>query len=75
MLTLVRETNRQIVKGDMKFYVDMSRNIMDALRPYDENLMQMSLDEAYLDITAYCQANEVGIEEVVAQVSELTLRR
>ncbi len=56
------------VKSDMARYVEESRNVMDVLLGYDENLAQASLDEAYLDVTSYCAQRGMDVESVVAQL-------
>lgn len=59
-----------IVKNDMASYVDASRSVMEIMEDYDPTLAQMSLDEAYLDVTPYCDMNDLTVDEVVAQLRE-----
>jgi DNA polymerase kappa len=59
-----------IVKNDMASYVAASKEVMTVFEEYDSNYTQMSLDEAYLDITPYCEMNQVGVDDVVTQLRE-----
>ncbi|KDN48511.1 DNA/RNA polymerase [Tilletiaria anomala UBC 951] len=57
-----------VVKNNMGDYVAASRQIMDVLLNYDENLAQASLDEAYMDVTGYVEQHETTVEQVVEQI-------
>lgn len=57
-----------IVKNDMASYVAASNDVMAILENYDPTYAQMSLDEAYIDVTTYCEMNKMGVEEVVQQL-------
>lgn len=57
-----------IVKNDMASYVAASKDVMSILENYDSTYAQMSLDEAYLDVTTYCEMNKMNVEEVVQQL-------
>lgn len=59
-----------IVKNDMASYVEASRSVMEIMEDYDPTLAQMSLDEAYLDVTPYCDMNDLTVDEVVAQLRD-----
>lgn len=59
-----------IVKNDMPSYVAASQNVMAVFEEYDPNYAQMSLDEAYLDVTAYCEMNQVSAIKVVEQLQQ-----
>jgi DNA polymerase kappa len=63
------------VKNDMPSYVAASRDIMDALAAYDENMAQASLDEAYLDLTPYCAQYSMDVEQVVSQLRNEVLEK
>ncbi|CAO1617615.1 unnamed protein product [Sympodiomycopsis kandeliae] len=56
------------VPNDMRAYVEASQQIMSIFRRFDDNMAQASLDEAYLDITNYCEENEVAVDEAVADL-------
>ncbi|PWN21489.1 DNA/RNA polymerase [Microstroma glucosiphilum] len=58
------------VPNDMQSYVAASRQIMDILHRFDENLAQASLDEAYLDVTAFCRLNKMDVSDAVAQLRQ-----
>lgn len=58
------------IPNDMQSYVAASRQIMDILHRFDENLAQASLDEAYLDITAFCRLNKMDVSDAVAQLRQ-----
>ncbi|UZJ54632.1 hypothetical protein CBS101457_003952 [Exobasidium rhododendri] len=59
-----------IVKNDMASYVAASKEVMAILEEYDPSYAQMSLDEAYLDITPYCEMNQIKVDDVVTQLRE-----
>jgi DNA polymerase kappa len=59
-----------IVKNDMASYVAASKEVMTVFEDFDPTFAQMSLDEAYLDVTTYCEMNQVGVEEVVTQLRQ-----
>ncbi len=40
-----------VIRGNMKRYSEMSRRVMDVLRSYAPEMLQASIDEAYLDMT------------------------
>lgn len=49
--------NGIFVPPDIARYREESRRIMDIIRPYADTIEQMSIDEAYLDMTNRCQAD------------------
>jgi DNA polymerase kappa len=59
-----------IVKNDMPSYVAASQVVMAVFEEYDPSYAQMSLDEAYLDVTPYCELNQISVTEVVKQLQE-----
>lgn len=48
------------VKPNFQRYSEASRAVKDILRQYDADLDSASLDEAHLDITDYCRANNLS---------------
>lgn len=59
---------------DMHFdrYKEESQKMMKVLKEYDTELESMGLDEAYLDLTGYCRANNIKTkEEICALVQEI----
>lgn len=56
------------VPNDMGSYVEASRQIMDIFQRFDSNLLQASLDEAYLDLTDYCRVHSIDIDSAVADL-------
>lgn len=44
-------------------YKEISRGFKDILRPYDEKLSGVGLDELYLDVTEYCAQHSISSEE------------
>ncbi|KIO28048.1 hypothetical protein M407DRAFT_22680 [Tulasnella calospora MUT 4182] len=57
-------------------YSEMSEQVMSILRTRDPNMATVSVDEAYLNITEYCQTHDLSPEECVnelrAEVHEKT---
>ena len=58
------------VKNDMESYVAASKEVMAVFEDYDPTYAQMSLDEAYLDVTMFCEMNQMDVDEVVKQLRE-----
>lgn len=59
-----------VVKNDMSSYVAASQQFMAIFEEYDPNYAQMSLDEAYMDITSYCEMNGMTSDDVVTELRE-----
>ncbi|KAE8227239.1 hypothetical protein CF319_g279 [Tilletia indica] len=57
-----------VVRNDFKAYTQASSDVMEILGSYDENMQPASLDEAYLDITEYCEQHQMTAEQVVTQL-------
>ncbi|KIM83394.1 hypothetical protein PILCRDRAFT_97225 [Piloderma croceum F 1598] len=49
-------------------YAENSQKVMDVFRRYDPNMNAASIDEAYLNITAYCKDHNIGPEECVREM-------
>ncbi|KAH0447971.1 hypothetical protein IEQ34_023194 [Dendrobium chrysotoxum] len=54
----------------MSSYVEASQGVMAIFESYDPHYAQMSLDEAYLDITPYCEMNNTTADAVVMELRE-----
>jgi len=50
--------NGIFVPPDIARYKEESGRIMNIIRPYADTIEQMSIDEAYLDITGRCEGND-----------------
>ncbi|PWN33354.1 DNA/RNA polymerase [Meira miltonrushii] len=59
-----------VVKNNMSSYVEASQVVMAIFETYDPHYAQMSLDEAYLDITPYCEMNDTTADAVVTELRE-----
>ena len=60
----------KVVPAHFDRYQESSEVIMGVLRKYDGSMVQRSLDEAYLDVTAYCEAHQLSAEDVATQLRE-----
>lgn len=49
-------------------YTAKAREVREVLEQYDARFESASIDEAYLNITAYCEENHMGPEEAVQQL-------
>lgn len=63
----------KIIPGDYSKYKRESLKIMKILTEYDDNIEQIGLDEAYLDLTDYCKDrnidnNKESIELIVNEI-------
>ena len=63
----------KIIPGDYSKYKRESLKIMKILAEYDDNIEQIGLDEAYLDLTDYCKDrnidnNKESIELIVNEI-------
>ncbi|KAJ3762373.1 DNA/RNA polymerase [Lentinula raphanica] len=52
-------------------YSDMSKKVMAILACYDPDMLIASCDEAYLNITEYCEQHNVTAEECVSEMRRL----
>lgn len=57
-----------IVPLHFERYAEMSEQVMSILRTRDPNMATVSVDEAYLNITEYCETHNVSPEECVSQL-------
>lgn len=51
-------------------YIAKAQEVRAILAEYDPNFQSASLDEAYMNITSYCEERGLGPEQVVAQIRE-----
>ncbi|KAJ3791148.1 IMS-domain-containing protein [Lentinula aff. detonsa] len=52
-------------------YSDMSKKVMAILARYDPDMLVASCDEAYLNITEYCEQHNVTAEECVSEMRRI----
>ncbi|KAI0244606.1 hypothetical protein L0F63_006104, partial [Massospora cicadina] len=64
-----------IVPCNFPRYIEMSQQIQEVFSLYDPDFRQMSLDEAYLNITEYCRDTCLDPEEAVRQLREAVYRK
>ncbi|KAG8926671.1 hypothetical protein FRC01_008524 [Tulasnella sp. 417] len=57
-----------IVPLHFERYSEMSEQVMSILRTRDPNMATVSVDEAYLNITEYCQTHDLSPEECVREL-------
>jgi len=58
------------VQNHFSRYVEMSTAVMSVFRRYDSNLFAAGCDEAYLNITAYCEAHNLIAAECVQEMRQ-----
>lgn len=51
-------------------YTAKAREVREIISRYDPRFESTSIDEAYLNITAYCESNNIGPEEAVEQLRQ-----
>ncbi|KAH9046045.1 IMS-domain-containing protein [Lactarius hengduanensis] len=59
-----------LVDLHMSLYSDMSKQIMAIFRQYDPNMLAASVDEAYLNITEFCERNDLEPDECVQRMRQ-----
>ncbi|WFD36551.1 DNA-directed DNA polymerase [Malassezia cuniculi] len=57
-----------VLDGRYDVYQQYSKTIMDVLRKYDDNIYPRSLDEAFVDVTDYCERHQVDVDDVVTEL-------
>ncbi|MBN2014145.1 MAG: DNA polymerase IV [Candidatus Altiarchaeota archaeon] len=67
---LAEGTDRVFLPADKEHYSDVSDRIMDLLEDYSNTLEQVSIDEAYLDVTEKTGGNWVRAEETAEEIKE-----
>lgn len=60
----------QLISLPLNFpkYIAIAKQVRDVLGEYDSNFESAGLDEAYLNITQYCQEKQMDAEDVVSQL-------
>lgn len=60
----------QLIQLPLNFekYTAKAREVREIISHYDPRFESASIDEAYLNITAYCESNDIGPEEAVEQL-------
>ena len=58
------------VKPDFKKYIAASRASRTVFAQYDPNFIAGSLDEAYIEVTKYCEENNTTMERVAEEIRE-----
>lgn len=64
-----------IVPCNFSRYKEMSGKVQEVFAIYDPHYRQVSLDEAYLNITKFCEENSKDPQEVVQQLREEILNK
>ncbi|KAH9054733.1 DNA/RNA polymerase [Lactarius vividus] len=59
-----------LVDLHMSLYSDVSKQIMAIFRQYDPNMLAASVDEAYLNITEFCERNDLEPDECVQRMRQ-----
>ncbi|KAF6760313.1 DNA polymerase kappa [Ephemerocybe angulata] len=59
-----------IVSNHFHLYSEMSHRVMDIFSRYDDNMCPAGTDEAYLNITQYCEEHALTVEECVSQMRQ-----
>lgn len=57
-----------VVDAHFDAYQRSSAAVMQVLRSYDPTFLQRSLDEAYLDVTAYCETHRASADDVAREL-------
>ncbi|KAJ3857503.1 DNA/RNA polymerase [Lentinula lateritia] len=52
-------------------YSDMSKRVMEILARYDPDMLVASCDEAYLNITEYCEQHDLTADECVSEMRRI----
>lgn len=56
------------VKGNHQIYSEESKKIMSIFKDYSDLIEPMSLDEAYIDVTEYCENNNISAYKVAKEI-------
>ncbi|KFY39259.1 hypothetical protein V494_04067 [Pseudogymnoascus sp. VKM F-4513 (FW-928)] len=62
----------QLIQLPLNFekYTAKAREVREIISRYDPRFESASIDEAYLNITTYCESNDIGPEEAVQQLRQ-----
>jgi DNA polymerase kappa len=58
----------QLIPLNFEKYTAKAKEVREILRNYDSRFESTSIDEAYLNITSYCEANSISPDEAVEQL-------
>ncbi|KAF2402791.1 DNA/RNA polymerase [Trichodelitschia bisporula] len=58
----------KLVDQDFPSYIAKAGEIRAILQTYDPNFQPAGLDESYLDLTAYCQDNDISASDAVSKL-------
>lgn len=53
----------KLIPCNMRKYAEVAKVFRDIIEQYDANFESLGLDEAHLDVTDYCEANEIRTDE------------
>ncbi|KAH8977778.1 hypothetical protein EDB86DRAFT_3054602 [Lactarius hatsudake] len=59
-----------LVDLHMSLYSDVSKQIMAIFKQYDPNMLAASVDEAYINITEFCERNDLEPDECVQRMRQ-----
>ncbi|KAF5380614.1 hypothetical protein D9615_004634 [Tricholomella constricta] len=62
------------VKNHFSRYMEMSKVVMSVFKRYDPNLLAAGCDEAYLNITTYCESHGLTAAECVQEMRRIAFQ-
>lgn len=68
--TRLKDVDAVFLPVDMDFYREVSDNIMEIMRGYADSFEQVSVDEAYLDVTQKTEGNYEEATELAARIKD-----
>jgi DNA polymerase IV (DinB-like DNA polymerase) len=71
----LKDVDAVFLPVDKEFYKEISDDIMEILRNYADHFEQVSIDEAYLDVTQKTRANYKEAEEIATEIKYQILNR
>lgn len=71
---MLKDTNAVFLPVDKIFYRKNSENIMQILRSYAESFEQVSIDEAYLDVTKKTNSNYQKAQQLAITIKDKILK-
>ena len=60
---------------DMDYYRDVSEKIMNLMRTYADKFEQISIDEAYLDVTQRCKGSFGNAKKIAIEVKKIVFEK
>ena len=67
--------NLKFVEGHYEKYKNESQKIMNILEEYDNLLESMGLDEAYVELTDYCNLNQINTKNDIINVAKIIKKK